>query len=511
MPNPQVFFDVEIGGSAAGRIVFELRADVAPKTAENFRLLCTGEKGTGQGGKTLHYKGSIFHRVIPNFMCQGGDFTSGDGTGGESIYGRTFEDENFTLKHDGPGVLSMANAGPNTNGSQFFLCTVACPWLDGKHVVFGRLIEGNGVMKRIEACGSRSGKTLKPVVISDCGQISNNLEYIRKLQEERKELEALRQDPIGLDADKGSLTRLQAAREQAEKKQEASRWKFRAKTAQDELLELDSQATSTSLAATDGASCPPSSSDNGNKDDAEENGGEPATVREVDPDNIEGANPLAGLSGRKRKLYELRSRLQECRKANQHAVIAETKRRQVPNAENSVSKRKWFEERKKRQAAELERLGLPPDAVHRIESAEVAQAKHEKQKEKPTPFGWDAFNQKTLYKAYEKRAEQVPYTLEDYEEEKKRNPDFYGDASGLEYGRTPDVPEENVDKMVGELNEAQRRRQQFSRRRRHYEDKDIDYINDRNAHFNKKIERAFGKFTQEIRANLERGTALPDH
>jgi peptidylprolyl isomerase len=171
--NPQVFFDITIGGVPAGRIVMELRADVAPKTAENFRALCTGEKGMGTTNKPLHFKGSSFHRIIPGLMCQGGDFTRGNGTGGESIYGAKFADENFILKHDTPGLLSMANAGPNTNGSQFFLTTVSTPWLDGKHVVFGRVVEGMDVVSTMEQVGSRSGRTSEPVVIADCGEAAS--------------------------------------------------------------------------------------------------------------------------------------------------------------------------------------------------------------------------------------------------------------------------------------------------------------------------------------------------
>jgi len=170
-PNPKVFFDISIGGAPAGRIIMELYADTTPKTAENFRALCTGEKGKGKSGKPLHFKDSKFHRVIPQFMCQGGDFTNGNGTGGESIYGSKFNDENFVKKHTGAGVLSMANAGPNTNGSQFFLCTVATPWLDGKHVVFGQVTEGLDVVREIEKYGSSSGTTKKAILIKDSGQL----------------------------------------------------------------------------------------------------------------------------------------------------------------------------------------------------------------------------------------------------------------------------------------------------------------------------------------------------
>ena len=175
-PLPKVYFDMEMGGESIGRIEFELYANVVPKTAENFRQLCTGEAGMGTKGKPLHFKGSSFHRIISNFMCQGGDFTNGNGTGGESIYGEKFADENFKLKHTERGLLSMANSGPNTNGSQFFITTTETPHLDGKHVVFGKVTKGYDVVEKMENCAKgEQDKPVLPVTIADCGVLEDSV------------------------------------------------------------------------------------------------------------------------------------------------------------------------------------------------------------------------------------------------------------------------------------------------------------------------------------------------
>ncbi|KAG2448566.1 hypothetical protein HYH02_006457 [Chlamydomonas schloesseri] len=574
MENPRVWFDIQIGSEAAGRVVMELFADIVPKTVENFRALCTGEKGVGKSGKRLHFKGCIFHRIIPEFMCQGGDFTASDGTGGESIYGAKFADEapGLALKHDKPGILSMANAGPNTNGSQFFICTVPTPWLNGKHVVFGRVVEGMTTVKRMEVVGQRSGKPSRRVLITDCGQLPSKLQMMMKLKAEKEEAAKLKADPNELNPDQDSLARLKALQQQAEQQQAAKKARKAPPAGAlgsmaASLLGIGKEAGAGAAGAdgADGAEAAAAGNKKGSKrkarepspearqqeqqqDGDTERGGEqeeqagreregsggagagPGPGSESGEEEggaggggggggvVEGADPYAGLSAKQRKLMELRQRLQVCRKQNQGAVIAEKKRQKSPGAEaaaddSAAGQKRWHEERQRRKAEELARLGLDPTQAHRLETAETAALKYEKRDKKGGPTGWGVFAPENLYQAHLKRAEAgvtAAYSAEDYEKAKAADPEFYRGADSLKYGQQPKLPAANVDKMVAELQERDRKKDEFSRRRRHNDGSDVDFINDRNAHFNKKIQRAFGQYTTEIKGNLERGTALPD-
>ncbi|CAI5458725.1 unnamed protein product [Closterium sp. Yama58-4] len=219
-----------------------------------------------------------------------------------------------------------------------------------------------------------------------------------------------------------------------------------------------------------------------------------------------------GMDARQKKLFEIRLKLNQARKANQTAVVAEKRREEKPEEEESrgVSKAAWFEEKKRKMSKQLDAAGLDITKAYMLETQEAAESKYKKWEKKPAPFGWDAFNQQALYNAYKKRTGNIPYTEEEYLKAKEKDPDFYRDDASLQYGQAPEIPEENVDRMVAELTDRAKSRKEFSRRRRHHDEKDIDSINDRNEHFNRKIERAFGKYTVEIKNNLERGTALPD-
>lgn len=219
---------------------------------------------------------------------------------------------------------------------------------------------------------------------------------------------------------------------------------------------------------------------------------------------------LSNLTGRQKKLFELRLKMNEARKANQTAMVAEKKRMEPPTESRGVSKEKWLEERKKKVGRLLEANGLDMTKAYMLDTQDAAEAKYKKWEKDPAPFGWDVFNQKTLYNAYKKRTKNVDVNLEEYHKMKEEDPEFYREASSLQYGKAPKTSEENIERMVKELNDRDEKRKAFSRRRKFREEKDVDSINDRNEHFNKKIERAFGKYTLEIKNNLERGTALPD-
>ncbi|CAJ1977622.1 unnamed protein product [Sphenostylis stenocarpa] len=216
------------------------------------------------------------------------------------------------------------------------------------------------------------------------------------------------------------------------------------------------------------------------------------------------------LSGRQKKWMELRAKMQEAKKRNQIEIAAEKKRMEAPTESRGVSKQKWLEDRKRKIGKLLDANGLDMTKAYMLDTQEAAEVKYKKWDKDPAPFGWDVFNQKTLYNAYKKRTKNVEVDVEEYNRMKEADPEFYRDASSLQYGKAPKISEEKVDRMVQELKDREEKRKSFSRRRRFHEEKDIDSINDRNEHFNKKIERAFGKYTLEIKNNLERGTALPD-
>ena len=508
--GPQGVLTHDDGGGCAQR---------GSKSDRSRRCLCTGERGKGKSGKPLHFKGSSLHRIIPGFMCQGGDFTHHDGTGGESIYGARFPDENFTLRHDSPGILSMANAGPHTNGSQFFLTTASTPWLDGKHVVFGRVVEGMPVVRRMEGVGSKSGATSQRVVLADTGELPSRAKLlVEKRRQELEEEERCRSDPIGLNIDDMSKQRMArlagykvkadaaAARPLAEKPY---------RTAQEELADL--------------TRCGGAEGGEGGGGRADESPGG-APQREGDGAGDEGAggdglgsgggvvvpvppaeDPLAGLPPRERKLAELRAKMLQSRRANQKAVVEEHKRDRAnadPEKVKANENYRWQLEKKKRKQDELKAYGLAEEQGTRLVSAEHADLLAEKKKPKHVHVaGVESLAVQKVAGAYEKRTQHIPYTREDYLAAMAALED--GPTGALGHGGQASAG--NIDLMVAEMAAHQDKKDGFRRHRQHRDGKDVDSINSRNQAFNRLLERRLGEFTKETKANLERGTALPDN
>lgn len=462
-PLPRVFFDVAIGRERVGRITIELRSDVVPKTCENFRQLCANERG-----HRLSYADSTFHRVIPNFMIQGGDFTNHDGTGGESVYGPKFRDENFTLKHAGAGTLSMANAGPHTNGSQFFICTGDTPWLDGKHVVFGSVVDGMDVVRRVEACGSKSGKTRETVKIVECGEIAAELIEEEELTEVGKEI-------LAKAAAERRLADKEARMVGAENPDAASARRLKESAAEAEAL-------AARAAATGGV--------------VEEHLGADAV------------DPTAGMSAKQRKLFELRLKLNEGRKKNQAAVVEEKKRVDAPDEYANAQKRKIREASNKSRTDSLVKQGIDPNAIHLTATMEQASRKKGKKKQTYDPSDAGQFSAERQYANYERERANAVIDMSDYEAQKARVPDFYRGADSI-YHNTNKPSQDAIDRLAQGISAAQRKRTEAHEKKTHAA-KDVDGINVRNDRFNKMLAKSYDKYSKEIKANLERGTALPE-
>ena len=451
----KVFLDVAADQTPLGRVTIELRPDVCPKTSENFRQLCINRDPSNG------FKSSCFHRIIPNFMCQGGDFTAGDGTGGTSIYGKTFADENFILKHSGPGVVSMANSGPNTNGSQFFLCTSKTQWLDGKHVVFGRVSQsGMEVVRKMEKYGSKSGKTSKVIRIIECGEIDEALEkdeYDGDLAKKKKQMD---------------LAKAKKMEDQFREERENDE---RAKAAQRMVSEMKNEE------------------------------------KEDDDDldvSLSAAPDLDKMTANQRKLYELRQKMNLGRTLNHTAVLDEKKREDNPDEYAEQVRRKQMEQVKQRREEEAKLKGMDPENYLLTQTAEQVERIKKKPKfEDNNPH--NRFAQEKQAIRYEQNVNDIKISEEEYVKKKHQSAEFYRDADSLLYGTDKASKEgiEKLQKFMKERDEKRRKRNMAEK----IKDSKGDGINDGNSKFNAKLDRHYGKYTKEIKANLERGTALPEH
>jgi len=481
---------------------FKLFYDVTPKTCENFRALCTGELGKSPvSGKPIHFLNTLFHRVIRGFMAQGGDFTRGDGTGGESIYGSKFADEDFTRLHDSAGLLSMANAGANTNGSQFFILFGPARHLDGKHVVFGKLTKGMDVLRQIERVNTRANdKPTAGVRITSCGEVDVTGSTFDSTTSSRSRKKVAASVPVSMMG-KEELEALM--RTGFGKKRPKKPWQkegYRRSKGQ----EVESAALAPKKTPADASKAP--AAERTAADDVANDGREQQQQWVVDSAASGGLTGPGGraLTKREEALLELRQRMNVGRKQNTEEVKEEFLRFSDPSYKKKKRKEEWNKYKESRRKEMIER-GDSTSTLYINESADRAKAKSMKQREKKrkqAAFGWDVFNTDTLYKAYERRLDNLP---------KKRfnsGVAITETAYELNYGDAPKPAEANLQAMTKDLEQMEDRRKNFSRRRTVNKDADVDYINERNRHFNKKIARAFDKYTVEIRQNLERGTAL---
>lgn len=427
-------------GNIKGRLVISLFADTVPKTAENFRCLCTGEKGRG-----LHYKGSKFHRIISGFMAQGGDITRGDGTGGESVYGKKFADENFKIKHSSAGYLSMANAGPNTNGSQFFILFKATPHLDGRHVVFGKIVEGIELLQVLEKVLTDNKDCPKvDVIITDSGQVHNDDNHSNNPKNDNK---------------------VMSNQKVNEKSDEINSKKDQSNT-------LDTSGT-----------LQENNSNNNNHNKT-------MTAEEIEKATI-------NMTEVEKRLFKLRMKINQGRKANMDEVEEEYKRNNNKNYRNYSKVDRnidtSFDDNNNKVNSKSAMAITAADAEAKI-------LKRQQKEDSQKTFGWEVFTAEATYRSYEKQLHKLPTNART-----SLNDEQISDP--LSYGKETSVTSSGLNRLqkdVEERQEAKRKKKQ----RMEFDSTDVDGINAKNIDFNKKLKRSFDKYTVEIRQNLERGTAL---
>ena len=472
--NQKVYLDIIAGTTALGRIEIELFYDITPKTAENFRGLCTGEYGTGKiHKKKLTYKGSRIHKIIENQYIQGGDIIYGNGKGGESIYGEFFKDENFKRRHACAGLLSMGNIGRNTNSSQFIITLRPCPQLDDKHVVFGQVINGMEVVREIGKIPTDANERPRvKILIFDCGDYDTRRIHLRE------------------DVFKETIQSILEDRARKEKvkllgPEEAEKYKkLKQKSAFDIEQEYPEEDTIKKKESED--------------DDSEE---------EEEEDEIDEAEIKKSISNIKnekdkedfmKQYYLLKSKITEAKNLNNKAVIEENTNVQDVDKARKLKRQEWLQEREKTKKKLIEQ-GIPENKLYTLESIHRNELQKEQamKKAKNETFGWDVFNNEAYYRAHKKRLRDMPFDKELYEEQMKNGIDM-----------TKIDTEERKNLLKNDIEQQQEKRNKFSRRRNFYEDQNVDYINERNRKFNKKLERFFGKDCAEIKANLERGTAI---
>jgi peptidyl-prolyl isomerase G (cyclophilin G) len=448
--NTRVFLDIIIGNKAAGRLTIELFEDLTPFTCENFRGLCTGDYGSGSSGYKLCYQDCLFFKLVPQKYLVGGDIVSNTGKDGDSIYGRHFIDENFSRRHSGIGLLSMHSKGANTNSSSFVITLGECPELDDRNVVFGQVIEGIQVLKKIEKTQTDANhKPILPIRIFNCGQLDDGREHI-KFEEFREHINIYRA----------------FEERKAQKKEEHLRKYYEMMREKEE---------------------------NEKSEEKEEKG----MGGEIEEDEIEEEKVEEGANAFQKELARIRGELKKAKKMNDKAVAEELEKNADPSYEKKRKKKEWID-KEKQFADDLEMLGISSDKTYLTDNiAHAGNVERKKRKrEKKASFGWDVFNTDALMRGYKRRLGKIVIDKDQADAQNK-------DKSVVVLEPT----EERVNKMAKELEDEAEKRKKFSRRRPFYEDLDVNYINERNRVYNAKLTRSYKEYTDEIKKNLERGTA----